>query len=118
LEWTRTTTPLGTGPQPAAYTIPPRGQTYSLITYKILSRTCLLVNPLSSLLLQPNARCCTHSQSKLHVHIGLPSIDQKLNYRRAFSRLLHFGSLMQLCLNLVELMVQEGYNQLIKYVQP
>ncbi len=27
LEWTRTTTPLGTGPQPAAYTIPPRGQT-------------------------------------------------------------------------------------------
>ncbi len=26
LEWTRTTTPLGTGPQPAAYTIPPRGQ--------------------------------------------------------------------------------------------
>jgi hypothetical protein len=25
LEWTRTTTPLGTGPQPAAYTIPPRG---------------------------------------------------------------------------------------------
>jgi hypothetical protein len=26
LEWTRTTTPFGTGPQPAAYTIPPRGQ--------------------------------------------------------------------------------------------
>ena len=25
LEWTRTITPLGTGPQPAAYTIPPRG---------------------------------------------------------------------------------------------
>src|SRR6266516_6302183 len=29
LEWTRTTTPLGTGPQPAAYTIPPRGQVIS-----------------------------------------------------------------------------------------
>src|SRR6266568_1797341 len=28
LEWTRTTTPLGTGPQPAAYTIPPRGQSF------------------------------------------------------------------------------------------
>src|SRR6266487_6194318 len=28
LEWTRTTTPLGTGPQPAAYTIPPRGQIF------------------------------------------------------------------------------------------
>src|SRR5579883_2921473 len=26
LEWTRTTTPLGTAPQAAAYTIPPRGQ--------------------------------------------------------------------------------------------
>jgi len=25
LDWTRTSTPLGTGPQPAAYTIPPRG---------------------------------------------------------------------------------------------
>ncbi len=30
LEWTRTTTPLGTGPQPAAYTIPPRGQSFAL----------------------------------------------------------------------------------------
>jgi hypothetical protein len=35
LEWTRTTTPLGTGPQPAAYTIPPRG-------LNIINYTCIL----------------------------------------------------------------------------
>jgi hypothetical protein len=45
LEWTRTITPLGTGPQPAAYTIPPRGQKPLWVTHVILADTLCFVNP-------------------------------------------------------------------------
>jgi hypothetical protein len=44
LEWTRTTTPLGTGPQPAAYTIPPRGQFLWVITEAIIHLHVKFVN--------------------------------------------------------------------------
>ena len=45
LEWTRTTTPLGTGPQPAAYTIPPRGQIISF-RMKFYTKPCSLSIPI------------------------------------------------------------------------
>src|SRR6266705_1082259 len=51
LEWTRTTTPLGTGPQPAAYTIPPRGLTL-IISTCILHLSWRFVNGLKGPFLQ------------------------------------------------------------------
>src|SRR2546423_11738174 len=57
LEWTRTTTPLGTGPQPAAYTIPPRGLT--LIDYTcILHLSWRFVNGLCAFFGRPSESFC------------------------------------------------------------
>src|SRR5437588_11691972 len=63
LEWTRTTTPLGTGPQPAAYTIPPRGLT--LINYTcILHLSWQFVNGLCTFFCGPSESFCVSFTSQ------------------------------------------------------
>ncbi len=69
LEWSRTTTPLGTGPQPAAYTIPPRGQIISF-RMEFYTKPCSLSIPIDFWI----AHLARTTEVLRAVNIGFPSL--------------------------------------------